>query len=81
MLTADRDSRFWVAMLVGFYSFFCKSNLVPKSAKDYDLSKPLLCKDILVHVWSGLEIATNTVANATKFFSLATKTVDKSPVW
>lgn len=39
-LMADRDSGFWAAMLIGFYSFFRKSNLVPKSAKDYDPSKP-----------------------------------------
>ena len=38
-LMAERDSGFWAAMLIGFYSFFRKSNLVPKSAKDYDPSK------------------------------------------
>ena len=54
-LTADRDSGFWAAMLIGFYSFFRKSNLVPKSAKDYDPSKSLLRKDIIVRPW-GLVI-------------------------
>ena len=32
-------------------------------------------------LFSGLEIATNTVASATKFFSLTTKIVVWSPVW
>ena len=30
---------------------------------------------------SGLELATNMVANATNFFSLATKIFVQSPVW
>ena len=30
-LTAQSDSGFWAAMLIGFYTFFRKSNLVPKS--------------------------------------------------
>ena len=54
-LTADSDSGFWAAMLMGFYSFFRKSNLVPKSAKDYDPSKTLLRKNIIVRSW-GLVI-------------------------
>lgn len=35
-LLANRDSGFWASMLIGFYSFFLKSNLVSKSTKDYD---------------------------------------------
>ena len=54
-LPADSDSGFWAAMLIGFYSFFRKSNLVPKSAKDFDPSKTLLRKDIIVRTW-GLVI-------------------------
>ena len=54
-LTADSDSGFWAAMLMGFYFFFRKSNLVPKSAKDYDPSKTLLRKNIIVLPW-GLVI-------------------------
>lgn len=50
-LTAHRDSGFWAAMLIGFYSFIRKSNLVPKSAKDYNRSKTLLRKDIIVRQW------------------------------
>ena len=53
-LMANRDSGFWAAMLIGFSSFFRKSNL-PKSAKDYDPSKTLSCEDILVRPW-GLVI-------------------------
>ena len=54
-LMDDRYSRLWVATLVCFYSFFHKSSLVPKSAKDYAHCKTLLHKDILVHLW-GLVI-------------------------
>lgn len=54
-LMAERDSGFWAAMLIGFYSFFRKSNLVPKSAKDYDPSKTLSREDIIVRSW-GLVI-------------------------
>lgn len=48
-------------MLVGFDSFFRKSNLVLKSFKDYDPSKPLLRKDILVHLWSVVICMTWTI--------------------
>ena len=34
-LLADRESGFWAAMLIGFYFFFRKCNLVPRSAFDY----------------------------------------------
>ena len=52
---ANRDFGFQVAMLIGFFSFFCKSNLVPKSAKDYNPSKTLSCEHIIVRPW-GLVI-------------------------
>lgn len=42
-------------MLIGFYSFFRKSGLVPKSTKIYVPSKTLLRKDIIVRPW-GLVI-------------------------
>lgn len=54
-LMVDRDSGFWAAMLIGFYSFFRKSNLVPKYAKDYDPSTTLSREDIIVRPW-GLVI-------------------------
>ena len=39
--TAWSDSGFWAAMLIGFDTFFRKSNLVPKSEKDLDPAKNL----------------------------------------
>ena len=54
-LMANRYSGIWAAMLIGLYSFFRKSNLVPKSAKDYDPSKTLSREDIFVRLW-GLVI-------------------------
>jgi len=53
-LTADKDSGFWAAMLIAFYSFFCKSNLVPKATKDYDPSKTLSHQDIIIGSWGLL---------------------------
>lgn len=47
-LTARSDSGFWAAMLLGFYTFFCKSNLMPKSAKDFDPAKNLCPDNIIV---------------------------------
>ena len=35
-------------MLIGYYSSLRKSNLVPKTAKDYEPSKILLRKDIII---------------------------------
>lgn len=55
MFMVDRDLGFWVVMLIGFYFFFCKFNLVLKFVKDYDFFKFLLCKDIIVCLW-GLVI-------------------------
>ena len=54
-LTARSDSGFWAAMLIGFYTFFRKSNLVPKTAKDFDPAKNLCRNDIIVRPW-GLVI-------------------------
>lgn len=51
LLHSTERFKILVAMLVGFDSFFHKSNLVPKSTKDYNPSKPRLRKDILVHLW------------------------------
>ena len=53
--TARSDSGFWAAMLIGFYTFFRKSNLVPKSEKDFDPAKNLCRHDIIVRPW-GLVI-------------------------
>ena len=38
-------------MLIRFYTFFRKSNLVPKSEKDFDPVKNLCCHDIIVRPW------------------------------
>ena len=46
--TARSDSGLWAAMLIGFYTFFRKSNLVPKSEKDFDPAKNLCRHDIFV---------------------------------
>ena len=54
-LLADRDSGFWAAMLIGSYSFFRKSNLVHRSATDYDPSKTLSREDVIIRPW-GLVI-------------------------
>ena len=54
--TARSDSGFWAAMLIGFYTFFRKSNLVPKSEKDFDPTKNLCRHDIVVRPW-GLVFA------------------------
>ena len=48
LLSADVDSGFWAAILIGFYTFFRKSNLVPKSAQDYDSSKNLSRSDFFI---------------------------------
>ena len=53
--TARSDSGFWAAMLIGFYTFFRKSNLVPNSEKDFDPAKNLCRHDIIVRPW-GLVI-------------------------
>ena len=55
LLIANENSGFWAAMLIAFYSFFRKSNLVPKTATGYDPSKTLSHQDILVRPW-GLVI-------------------------
>ena len=54
--TAWSDSGFWAAMLIGFDTFFRKSNLVPKSEKDFDPAKNLCRHDIVVRLW-GLVFA------------------------
>ena len=45
-LTADIDLGFWAAMLIGYYPSLRKSNLVPKTAKDYEPSKILFLRTI-----------------------------------
>ena len=52
-LTADKDSGFWAAMLIGFYSFSRKSNLVPKAAKHYTPRKrcPVRTLSFALGVW------------------------------
>ena len=50
-LTARSDSGFWAAMLIGFYTFFRKSNLVPKTAKDFDPAKTLCRNDNIARPW------------------------------
>ena len=54
--TAWSDSGFWAAMLIGFDTFFRKSNLVPKSEKAFDPAKNLCRHDIVVRPW-GLVFA------------------------
>ena len=54
-LAAASNSGFWPAMLIGFYTFFRKSNLVPKSAKEFDPVKIMSHCDILMWPW-GLVI-------------------------
>lgn len=54
-LAAASDSGFWAAMLIGFYTFLRKCNLVPKSAKEFDPVKNLSRGDILIRPW-GLVI-------------------------
>ena len=51
--TATSDSGFWAAMLIGFYTFFRKSNLVAKSGKDFDPVKTLSRGDIHPSLGSG----------------------------
>ena len=47
-LAAPSDSGFWAALLLGFYTFFRKSNLVPKSGKNFDPAKTLSRRDIMI---------------------------------
>ena len=55
LLAADVNSGYWSAILIGFYTFFRKSNLVPKSARGYDSSKQLSRSDFFIRPW-GLVI-------------------------
>ena len=55
LLSADVNSGYWAAILIGFYTFFRKSNLVPKSAQGYDSSKQLSLSDFFIRPW-GLVI-------------------------
>jgi len=50
-LAAPSDSGFWTAMLLEFYMFFRKSNLVPKSGKNFDPAKTLSRRDIIIRPW------------------------------
>ena len=45
-LTQSFDRAFWAACLVGFYSFFRKSNLLVKSHIEFDPSRHLCAKDV-----------------------------------
>ncbi|XP_077986280.1 integrase/recombinase xerD homolog [Glandiceps talaboti] len=40
-MASPKDVTLWAAILLGFFSFFRKSNLVPKSIQDFDPSKHL----------------------------------------
>ena len=55
LLSADVNSGYWAAILIGFYTFLRKSNLVPKSARGYNSSKQLSRSDFFVRPW-GLVI-------------------------
>ena len=55
LLSTDMDSGYWAAILIGFNTFFRKSNLVPKSAQSYDSSKHLSHSDFFICPW-GLVI-------------------------
>ena len=57
----------------------CFQKIVIMKARSISLSLNL--QQCIVSDVSGLEIATNTVANATSFFSLATKIFVQSPLW
>ena len=45
-LTESFDRAFWAACLVGFYSFFRKSNLLVNSHIDFDPSRHLCARDV-----------------------------------
>ncbi|XP_066298120.1 integrase/recombinase xerD homolog [Branchiostoma lanceolatum] len=45
---------FWAACLVGFFSFFRKSNLLPKTAKTFDPVKHLCRKDFRFFEWGAV---------------------------
>ncbi|XP_077985110.1 uncharacterized protein LOC144439750 [Glandiceps talaboti] len=47
-MSCPGDVTLWAAILLGFFSFFCKSNLVPKSIQDFDPSKHLCRGKIVV---------------------------------
>ena len=55
LLSADMNSGYWSAILIGFYRFFRKSSLVLKSARGYDYSKQLSRSGFFVRPW-GLVI-------------------------
>ena len=55
LLSTVVDSGYWAAILIGFYTFFRKSNLVPKSAQGYNSSKHLSRSDFFIRPW-GLVI-------------------------
>ena len=46
-----RDSGFWAAMLIGFFTFFRESNLVRKSLSTFDSSRNLSRQDIVIRPW------------------------------
>ena len=50
-LVAPSDSGFWAAMLLGLYTFFRKSNLMPKSGKNFDPAKTSSRRDIIIRPW------------------------------
>ena len=55
LLSTDMDSSYWAAILIGFYTFFRKSNLIAKSVQGYNSSKRLSRSDFFIHPW-GLVI-------------------------
>ena len=52
-LVSDSDSGLIVSReALWVFTLFCMSNIAPKPATDYDLSKTLSCKDIIMRPWS-----------------------------
>ena len=51
-----RDTGFWAAMLLGFITFFGKSNLVPKSLSIFDSSRNVSVQDIRIRPWSMVKV-------------------------
>ena len=46
-----RDSGFWAAMLISFFTFFRESNLVRKSLSTFDSSRNFSRQDIVIRPW------------------------------
>ncbi|XP_035676227.1 integrase/recombinase xerD homolog [Branchiostoma floridae] len=53
-LDQTQDVVFWAACTVAFFSFFRKSNLLPKTTKTFDPSKQLCRKDFRIFDWGAI---------------------------